>query len=86
MKLKIQAFERFARQRGYRSGAELLEDMGSSARAYKLFRSGVGIGADLVAELYNRFGEDAVFGFIDFEKEGSHGFDSKYIRIGKKLC
>lgn len=85
MKLKIQVFERFARQRGYRNGTELLEDMGSSARAYKLFKAGVRIGSDLVAELYNRFGEDAVFRFIDFEKEGLDDFTSKHIRIGSRL-
>lgn len=85
MKLKIQAFEHFARQRGYSGGTELLEDMGSSARAYKLFKAGVRIGSDLVAELYNRFGEDAVFRFIDFEKEGLDDFTAKHIRLGDKL-
>ncbi|MBR1676598.1 MAG: hypothetical protein IJ706_04730 [Clostridia bacterium] len=85
MLLKIKEFESFAESRGYKNGEELLEDMGSSTEAYEIFRQGGRIGSDLVAELYNRFGEENTFQFIDFEEESGSGFKSKYIAIGQKL-
>lgn len=84
MKLKINVFENFARKHGYENGTELLNAMGSSGRAYKHFRHGGSIGSDLVAELYNRFGEEA-FSFIDFGDDSPHGFKNKYVQIGNKL-
>lgn len=84
MVLKIREFERFAKNRGYKNGEALIEDMGSSADAYKLFRQGESIGSDLVAELFNRFGEE-IFCSIDFEEDSKSGFKAKYIQIGNKL-
>ena len=84
MKLKISTFENFARKHGYENGGALLTAMGSSESAYALFRHGGKIGSDLVAELYNRFGED-VFSFIEFEEESPRSFKNKYVVIGNKL-
>ena len=84
MILKIQEFEKFANRRG-KTGREIIEEMGCSESAYEFFIRGGRIGSDLVAELYNRFGEEAIFKFIDFEEEGANGFKSKYIQIGSKL-
>lgn len=84
MKLKISTFENFARKHGYENGTELLNAMGSSERAYKHFRHGGSIGSDLVAEFFNRYGEEA-FSFIDFGDDTPRGFKSKYVQIGNKL-
>ena len=65
MKLKIGKFNDFAKNRGYRSGASLIEDMGCSKGTYGYMKYGGNVSSDLVAELYNRFG-DVVFPFIDF--------------------
>lgn len=84
MILKIQEFEEFAKRRG-KTGREIIEEMGSSESAYRFFKRGGRIGSDLVAELYNRFGEEAIFKFIDFEEDGGNGFKSKYVQVGSKL-
>ena len=65
MKLRIGKFNDFAINRGYKSGVRLIEDMGCSRGAYGYMKYSGNVSSDLVAELYNRYG-DEVFNFIDF--------------------
>lgn len=86
MKLKIKEFEQLATRKGYASGKELMRTLGAGKRAYDCFKKGkVGIGYDLVKEIFNTFGEYATTQVIDFEEETVNGFKSKFIRIGTKL-
>ena len=73
MRLKIKEFERFARERGYWNGVELMEDLGSNARSYYRLVNGERIYSDLVAEIYNRFGDDAVTRLINYGGGGWYG-------------
>ena len=85
MLLKIDKFEELAKSRGYRDGYELSRDLGCDKRTYGLLKSGHRIGSDIVAEIFNRFGDDITFEIIDFEEGTLNGFTSKYIRIGNRL-
>lgn len=84
MRLKIRELDRFAKSKGYKNGIQLIEDMGSSEKAYKHFKRGGKIGGDLVAEIYNRFGEE-IFSCIDFGEETLNGFKAKHIEVRNKL-
>ena len=85
MRLKIDNFERLAKERGFRSGYDLAVDIGFGRNAYHYIRKGGKVGSDIVAEIFNRFGEEVTFDVIDFEEDTLNGFTSKYIRIGNKL-
>lgn len=86
MKLKVERFEQLAARKGYSSGWELMIALGAGKRAYACFRKGkVGIGYELVKEIYNTFGEYETAQVIDFEEETINGFKSKFILIGTKL-
>ena len=85
MLLKIDKFEELAKSRGYRDGYELSRDLGCGKRTYGLLKSGHRIGSDIVAEIFNRFGDDITFEIIDFEEDKLNGFTSKYIQIGNRL-
>mgnify|MGYP003291277116 CR=1 FL=1 len=66
MLLKIEKFERFARQHGFQSGGSLLRDLGCGEHAYSRYRKGGKVNSDVVMELYCRYG-DEVLDAIDFE-------------------
>ena len=85
MRLKIDNFERLAKERGFRSGYDLAVDIGFGRNAYHYIKKGGKVGSDMVAEIFNRFGEEVTFDVIDFEEDTLNGFTSKYIRIGNKL-
>ena len=85
MRLKIDNFERLAKERGFRSGYDLAVDIGFGRNAYHYIRKGGKVGSDIVAEIFNHFGEEVTFDVIDFEEDTLNGFTSKYIRIGNKL-
>jgi hypothetical protein len=68
MFLKINAFERFAKRNGYKNGYALIKELGCRAGTYTYLKDGGKISPDLVAEIYNRFGDDAMFEVIDFEE------------------
>ena len=85
MRLKIDNFERLAKERGFRSGYDLAVDIGFGRNAYHYIRKGGKVGSDMVAEIFNRFGEEVTFDVIDFEEDTLNGFTSKYILIGNKL-
>ena len=85
MRLKIDNFERLAKERGFRNGYDLAVDIGFGRNAYHYIRKGGKVGSDMVAEIFNRFGEEVTFDVIDFEEDTLNGFTSKYIRIGNKL-
>lgn len=85
MRLKIDNFERLAKERGFRSGYDLAVDIGFGRNAYHYIRKGGKVGSDMVAEIFNRFGEEVTFDVIDFKEDTLNGFTSKYIRIGNKL-
>ena len=86
MKLRVEKFEELAQEKGYRNGYELSRDLGCGNEAYKILKQGNRIGHDIVAELYNRFGEEAMIRVINFEEETVDGFTNKYVKIGNKLC
>lgn len=85
MLLKVDKFEELAKSKGYRNGYELSRDLGCGKATYRLLKSGHHIGCDIVAEIFNRFGDEATFDVIDFEEDTLNGFTNKYIRIGNKL-
>ena len=85
MLLKIDKFEKFAKERGFRNGYELSLEIGCGESTYELLKQGHRIGCDIVVELYNRFGADVTFDVIDFEEDTLERFTNRYIRIGKKL-
>lgn len=69
MRLRRYKLENLAREKGYKSGYDLLIELGCSSGAYySMCRSGRA-DPDLVAEIYNRFGEEAMFDVIDFGDE-----------------
>ena len=67
MRLKIDKFEKLARERGFRSGYDLAVDIGLSRNTYHYIRKGGKISSDMVTEIFNRFGDEVTFNVIDFE-------------------
>lgn len=69
MKLKRHNLETVARERGYKSGYDLLIELGCENGAYfSMSRSGK-VDPALAAEIFNRLGEEAMFDLIDFGDE-----------------
>ena len=66
MRLRCYELEQFARMRGYDNGFELLIDLGCPSNAYLDMLRGANASPDLVAEIYMRFGEEAMFSLIAF--------------------
>lgn len=66
MYLKFSAFERLAKRNGYKNGYRLIKVLGCFPSEYKLMKLGEPVNPDLVAEIFNRFGEEAMFDVIDF--------------------
>lgn len=85
MKLKVDKFEELAKREGYRNGYELSLAVGCGDATYPLLKEGGRIGSDIVAEIYNCFGEETTLDVIDFETETINSLKSKYIQVGKKL-
>lgn len=69
MHLKINKFERFAKRNGYKNGYALIKTLGCRASTYSYLKEGGRISPDLVAEIYNRFGDEAMFEVINFGEE-----------------
>lgn len=69
MHLKINKFEKFAKRNGYKNGYALIKALGCRANTYTRLKEGERINPDLVAEFYNRFGEEAMFEVINFGEE-----------------
>ena len=67
MRLKIDKFEKLAKERGFRSGYDLAVDIGLSRNTYQYIRKGGKISSDMVTEIFNRFGDEVTFDVIDFE-------------------
>lgn len=85
MLLKVDRFEELAKSKGYRNGYELSRELGCGKSTYRLLKSGHRIGCDIVAEIFNCFGDEVTFDVIDFEEDTLNGFTNKYIRIGDRL-
>ena len=69
MFLKIYEFEQFAKRNGYKNGYALIKALGCRAGTYTYLKHEGRISPDLVAEIYNRFGDEAMFEVIDFEED-----------------
>lgn len=69
MTLDIDAFERFAKRNGYSNGYCLIKVLGCSVNIYKRLKQGENISPDLVAEIFNRFGDEAMFELIIFDDD-----------------
>lgn len=69
MHLKINKFEKFAKRNGYKNGYALIKALGCSASTYTRLKDGERINPDLVAEIYNRFGDEAMFEVINFGED-----------------
>lgn len=85
MKLKIDKFEELAKREGYCNGYELSLAVGCGDATYPLLEQGGRIGSGIVAEIYNRFGEEITLEVIEFETETISSLKSKYIKVGNKL-
>lgn len=76
MTLDIDAFERFAKRNGYGNGYHLIKVLGCSVNIYKRLKQGENISPDLVAEIFNRFGDKAMFELIIFyDDDGNEELD-----------
>lgn len=69
MYLRLDRFERLAERNGYRSGEDLLCALGCNRGTYYALKKGGSLDPDLAAEIYNRFGEEAMFEIISFGDE-----------------
>lgn len=69
MTLNTDAFEEFAKRNGYGNGYRLIKVLGCPASTYKRLKQGENISPDLVAEIYNRFGDEAMFELINFDDD-----------------
>lgn len=68
MRLKIDKFESVAKRYGYKDGYQFIKAMGCGSSTYDYMRYGGKVSPDLLAEIYNRFGEEVMFEVIDFEE------------------
>lgn len=81
MRLRCYELEQFARVHGYENGYELLIDLGCPSNAYLDMLRGAGASPDLVAEIYIRFGDEAMFRLIAFnDKEGGRSRNGQAFR------
>lgn len=81
MKLRCYKLEQFARTRGYENGFELLIDLGCPSNAYIDMLRGANVNPDLVAEIYIRFGDEAMFSLIAFnDREGGRSRSGQTFR------
>ena len=85
MKLKIEEFEELAKRKGLHSGYMLWREIGGGRSAYALVEKGIGVGYEVIKNLYNLVGEKEVVKVVDFEEETLNGFKAKYIELGDKL-
>ena len=66
---------------GYENGYELLIDLGCPSNAYLDMLRGAGASPDLIAEIYIRFGEEAMFSLIAFnDGEGGRSRNGQAFR------
>lgn len=84
MKLKIDAFENYAKRNGV-SPSVMLQKLGGGEFAYKHLKKGCALGYDLAKDMYNALGEWTFLSLVDMEEETIDGFKAKYIIIGNKL-
>jgi biotin operon repressor len=69
MKFSVKKFERFAKKYGYANGKQVMNELGCSDDEYKDICELGYIGCDWVSELFNRFGEDALYYFLSVDEE-----------------
>ena len=69
MRLKIDEFEKLAKERGFRNGYDLAADIGIGRNTYHYIKNGGSISSDMVTEIYNRFGDDVTFEVFDFDDD-----------------
>ena len=69
MRLKIDKFEKLAKERGFRNGYDLAADIGIGRNTYHYIKNGGSISSDMVTEIYNRFGDDVTFEVFDFDDD-----------------
>lgn len=86
MKLKINEFEKLAREQDYACGYDLWICMDGGDDAYHQLQKGnCGIGYEMVRKIYNTFGEAETVRVVDFEEDTIEGLKSKYIKLDKTL-
>ena len=85
MKLKIEEFEGLAKRKGLHSGYMLCRKIGGGRSAYSLVEKGIGVGYEVIKNLYNFVGEKETVKVVDFEEETINGFKAKYIELGDQL-
>ena len=85
MKLKIEEFEKLAKRKGLHSGYMLWRKIGGGGSAYSLVEKGIGVGYEVIKNLYNFVGEKETVKVVDFEEETINGFKAKYIELNGKL-
>ena len=85
MKLKIDAFDELAKRKGYITGFLLWLKIGGGRSAYSLVEKGIGVGYEVIKNLYNLVGEEEVVKVVEFEEETINGFKAKYIELGDQL-
>ena len=85
MKLKIEEFEEPAKRKELHSGYMLWRKIGGGRSAYALVEKGIGVGYEVIKNLYNLVGEKEMVKVVDFEGETLNGFKAKYIELGDQL-
>lgn len=85
MNLKINEFEKVAKDRGYESGIGLWVELGGGDLAYALVKQGMRIGHEIVKNIYNEFGEEQTLKLVVFDDETISGLKAKYIQVGNSL-
>lgn len=85
MKLKIEEFVELARRKGFFTGYLLWRRKGGGRSAYALVEKGIGVGYEVIKNLYNLVGEKEMVKVVDFEGETLNGFKAKYIELGDQL-
>ncbi len=85
MRLKIKEFNNLAKERGYKNGYELFCELGGGRGSYKLLKQGLGIGYEMVKEMYNVLGGDTTNRIINFEGGNINELKSKFVEIDGHL-
>lgn len=85
MKLRMDEFKELARRKGFFTGYLLWRKIGGGRSAYALVEKGIGVGYEVIKNLYNLVGEKEMVKVVDFEGETLNGFKAKYIELGNQL-
>lgn len=85
MKLRMDEFKELARRKCHTNGFLLWRKIWGGQSAYSLVSKGIGVGYEVLKDLYNLVGEEEMVKVVDFEEETVSGFKSKYIELNGKL-